>query len=366
MAGRFVDSTISSAVDAAAALRADTVDLARQTAQIMVAIATTYTQAAATYRHLAHQRGQDRWRFHQHAARLDRRAARARRFAEEEHDYSNRQLSPNLANPRANRTPSHRVSGTELSPVIAIQPEVVDGPDHPDCVVLRLRGRLSLRSNARIRHCIVESLARAGRIVIDLSGLRDVQTPFLTLFPAALAAAGGWPSARLVLSGGGAPLRAALVSARITETVPLAVDFASARVLLDRRPPQVRRHTDLPEHASAGAIGRMFVRQACAAWSVPPDVSDMALLVSTELTGNVVEHAHTPSHLTLTYTGSVFRVAVRDYCTCPTPIRPRLVDFGTHRGHGLHLVAAVAKTWCVDHNQDGKTIWADLAIDPPT
>jgi len=110
----------------------------------------------------------------------------------------------------------------------------------------------------------------------------------------------------------------------------------------------------------------MFVRQACAAWSVPPDVSDMALLVSTELASNAVEHAHTPSHLTLTYTGSVFRVAVRDYCTCPTPIRPRLVNFGTRRCHGLHLVAAVAKTWCVNQHQDGKTIWADLAIDPPT
>jgi hypothetical protein len=161
-------------------------------------------------------------------------------------------------------------------------------------------------------------------------------------------------------------VRAALVSARITETVPLAGDIASARVLLHRRPPQVRRHTDLPVHDSAGAIGRMFVREACAAWSVPHDLSEMALLVTTELAGNAVEDAHTASQLTLTYTGSVFRVAVRDYCTCPTPIRPQLVEFGTSRGHGLHLVAAVAKAWCVDHHQDGKTIWADLAMDPPT
>jgi len=364
MARQFVDDT---AVDAAAALRVDTVDLARRTAQIMVAIATTYTKAATTYRRLADQRDQHSWRFHQHAARLDQRAAQARRFAQCELDYSNQQLSPNRAHPRANRAPAHRLSATKLSPVIAIQPEVVvNGHDHPDCVVLRLRGRLSLRSNARIRHAIAESLAGAGRVLIDLSGLRNVQTSLLRLFPAALAAAGGWPSARLVLFGAGGPVRAALVSARITETVPLAMDVDSARLLLDRRPPQVRRHTDLPGHASAGAIGRMFVRQACAAWSVPPDVSDMALLVSTELASNAVEHAHTPSHLTLTYTGSVFRVAVRDYCTCPTPIRPRLVNFGTRRCHGLHLVAAVAKTWCVNQHQDGKTIWADLAIDPPT
>lgn len=191
------------AVDAAAAARADTVDLAQRTAQIMVAIAATYTKAAATYRRLAHQRGLDGGRFHQHAARLDQRAARARRFAECERDYSNRQLSLRLANSRANRTPAQRVSATGLSPVIAIRPEVVvDGPDHPHCVVLRLRGRLSLRSNARIRHAIAESLTGTGRVLIDLSGLPEVPTPLLTLFPAALAAAGGWPRARLVLFGG--------------------------------------------------------------------------------------------------------------------------------------------------------------------
>lgn len=363
MAGQCVDSIVSTAVDAAAAARADTVELARRTAQIMVAIAATYTKAAATYRRLADQRGGDGERFVQHAVRLDRRAAWARRFAEDERDYCDRQLCSDL---RAARRPGQRVSGTGLSPVIAIHPEVVDGPDHPNCVVLRFRGRLSLRSNARIRHAITESLAGTGRVLIDLSGLREVQTPLLTLFPEALAAAGGWPTARLVLFGAGRPVRAALVSARITDTVPLAVNVASARLLLNRRPPHVRRHTDLPAQTSAGAIARTFVRQACTAWSVPPDVSDTALLVSTELASNAVEHAHTASHLTLTYTGSVLRVAVRDYCTCAIPIRPRLVDFATHRGHGLHLVAAVAKAWSVDHHQDGKTIWADLAIDPPT
>ena len=366
MAGQFVDSTVSSAVDAAAAARGDTVDLARRTAQIMVAIAATYTRAAATYRCLAQQRGLDGGRFVQHAARLDQRAARAHRFAEEERDYCNRQLSPELATPRAARRSAQRVSATGLSPVIALHPEVVEGLEHPECVVLRLGGRLSLRSNVRIRHALAESLADTGRVLIDLSGLREVQTPLLTLFPAALAAAGGWPAARLVLFGGGGPVRAALVSARITETVPLAADLASARLLLDQRPPHVRRHTDLPEHPRAGAIARTFVRQACTAWSVPPDVTEMALLVSTELASNAVEHAHTPSHLTLTYTESVLRVALRDYCTYPTPIRPQLVDIATHRGHGLHLIAAIAKTWCVDHHQDGKTIWADLPIDPPT
>jgi hypothetical protein len=29
----------------------------------------------------------------------------------------------------------------------------------------------------------------------------------------------------------------------------------------------------------------------------------------------------------------------------------------------LHLVAALAQTWCVDKHPDGKTIWANLRLD---
>jgi hypothetical protein len=79
-------------------------------------------------------------------------------------------------------------------------------------VVLPLRGRLSLRSTTRIRESIVKSLANNGRVLIDLSPLHCSQASFLTVFPAALAAAGGWPSARLVLFGADADLQSALAS----------------------------------------------------------------------------------------------------------------------------------------------------------
>lgn len=253
---------------------------------------------------------------------------------------------------------------TQPSPVIPMQQEVVvEVPDDPDCVVLQFRGRLSLRSNTRIRESIAKSLGDTGRVLIDLSHLHCPQMSFLSVFPAALAAAGGWPSARLVLFGADATLQSALASVRITETVPLAADFASARALLDRRPSVVRRHRDLPMHPSAAAGGRMLVRDACTAWSLPQDVSETAELVANELVGNAVEHAQTSSRVTVTYTGAVFRVAVRDYC--PISIRPRPIEIGARRGRGLHVVATLAQTWCVDRHPDGKTVWANLAVDPP-
>jgi anti-sigma regulatory factor (Ser/Thr protein kinase) len=229
---------------------------------------------------------------------------------------------------------------------------------------VRLRGLLSLRSNARIRESIVKSLLGAGRLLADVSSLRCTQNSYLSIFPAALAAAGGWPSARLVLYGADAVLHSALAAARIPETVPLAADLVSARALVEHRPPLVRRHRDLPMHSSAAAAGRQLVREACAAWLLPQDICETAELVATELVSNAVEHAHSSSRLTVTYTGTVFRVSVRDYSLASLP-RPRPIDIGASRGRGLHLVAALAQTWCVDQHLDAKTIWANLRLDPP-
>ncbi|MBV8992385.1 MAG: ATP-binding protein, partial [Pseudonocardiales bacterium] len=149
-------------------------------------------------------------------------------------------------------------------------------------------------------------------------------------------------------------------STRIPTTVPLATDLPGARALLKQRPPQVRRHWDIPPHSAAPAAARRFVRETCAAWSLPQAVKELAELVSSELVTNAVKHAHSSSRVTLTYTGSALRVSVRDYRPSPIP-RPRPIDIAARHGRGLHLVAAMADTWGADQHPDGKTIWANLA-----
>lgn len=233
-----------------------------------------------------------------------------------------------------------------------------------DHVVLRLAGRLSLRTVPRVRENTVKSLLGVGRVVIDVSGLHSSQAAFVTVFPAALAAAGGWPSARLVLFGAQPRLRSILVSARIAETVPLVADLSSAVAILEERPPQVRRHRNLSCHDTAPSAARRFVRETCKLWQLSPDIEEVAELMATELVTNAVEHAHSSSRLTLTLTRSAFGVAVRDYCPSPIP-RPRPIDVKAFRGRGLHLVACLAQTWGGNQHPDGKTIWASLALDSP-
>lgn len=231
-----------------------------------------------------------------------------------------------------------------------------------DYVVLRLAGRLSLRTVPRVREITVKSLLGKGRVVIDVSRLRSSEAAFVAVFPAALAAAGGWPSARLVLFGAGVRLRSMLVSGRIGETVPLAADLASALAILEERPPQVRRHRDLPCHNAAPSAARMLAREVCDAWLLSQAVREVAELVCTELVTNAVEHAHSSSRLTITRTRSTLRVSVRDYCPTPVP-RPRPIDINAPRGRGLHLVACLAQVWGVEQHPDGKSIWVSLPLD---
>jgi anti-sigma regulatory factor (Ser/Thr protein kinase) len=235
---------------------------------------------------------------------------------------------------------------------------------HLNYVRLRLRGCLSLRNVPRVREVTVKSLLDSGRVLIDLSALRCTQLAFVTVFPTALAIAGGWPSARLVLYGADSAMRSMLLATRIPDTVYLAADLASARALFDRRPSQVRRHRDLPMHDAAAGAARQFVRESCDIWEVAPEIRAIAELLSSELVSNAVEHAHSSSRLTLTGTGSALRVSVRDYSRIPIP-RPRPIDIGGLRGRGLHLVAALSHSWGVHQHSDGKTIWINLQLDAP-
>jgi hypothetical protein len=76
-------------IDAAADLRAKLTQAAQQTMDVMVTLATTYTEAAAAYRRMAQHRGADSVQYLQHAARLEQRAAKVSRFAEWERHQIN-------------------------------------------------------------------------------------------------------------------------------------------------------------------------------------------------------------------------------------------------------------------------------------
>src|SRR2546421_10446067 len=78
---------------------------------------------------------------------------------------------------------------------------VVDIRDELDYAVLRLRGRLSLRSNARAREPIVKSLLSAGRVLVDVSSLRSTKNSYLSVFRRRWPPPAGGPRRGWALSG---------------------------------------------------------------------------------------------------------------------------------------------------------------------
>lgn len=227
-----------------------------------------------------------------------------------------------------------------------------------DACLLTMSGDLSQASAEVAISALTTALCDSGRVVVDVSGLRLRSTSAVHVFASAPAAVGGWPRARLVLIGAGALLADALVTHKVTETVPLAADEATARQLMLHRPPAVARHLDLGDDSSSPRRARLFVGEASRDWGFDA-VRDDAVLVASELVANAVAHARTPCRLDLRLDALGLTVTVHDY-----DFRGLLVPLACsvtgHRDHGLFLVASISRAWGVSPTGNGKSVWALL------
>lgn len=107
---------------------------------------------------------------------------------------------------------------------------------------------------------------------------------------------------------------------------------------------------------------RNEVTDACVRWDVPELVAPATLIIS-ELVSNVVDHARTLMTIEVMRRDSDLYLAVHDGVSAPPVPRDRDGRDVTMRGRGLILVAAAATTWGYEDRDDGKTVWATLAID---
>ncbi|QJY49209.1 ATP-binding protein [Pseudonocardia broussonetiae] len=235
--------------------------------------------------------------------------------------------------------------------------------------MLGLTGELSRRSGGSACAAVFTALVGADRVLVDVSGLRLASSAAAQVLPSALLAAGGWPWARLALFGADRTLAAALWAARVPSAVPLAPDEATARRLLDVRPPFVARRLDLPEAPSSAHRARLFVGSACDDWDPAHDhpsaaqLHDDAVMVVNELVTNAVTHARTGCRVAVQLAGSRLEIAVRDYRrNWTTSGHPATAPRGEWRG--LSLVAALSREWGVSPADGGKVVWAVLPPAP--
>ncbi|QNP69683.1 ATP-binding protein [Streptomyces roseirectus] len=124
-----------------------------------------------------------------------------------------------------------------------------------------------------------------------------------------------------------------------------------------------------PTTRLAAARARTDCRKFLLACGIPvdDDFAEELTLVVDELVTNAVTHGRIPGttgrqvRLTITRTGDVFRVEVRD---AQSDRMPRLRKAGAEEdgGRGPALVDALASGWGVVGEVIGKTVWAEKAL----
>jgi anti-sigma regulatory factor (Ser/Thr protein kinase) len=134
-------------------------------------------------------------------------------------------------------------------------------------------------------------------------------------------------------------------------------------------PPGTRRVRRPLRRADLAAVAeaRALLRERLTAWGAP-QLRDSAELLLSEVVTNALVHTGGGAVLTATLTRGGrcrLRVEVRD--TSPhRPGAPRSApDDDASGGRGLLIVRALADAWGVRGEEDGKTVWFELATPPP-
>jgi anti-sigma regulatory factor (Ser/Thr protein kinase) len=94
------------------------------------------------------------------------------------------------------------------------------------------------------------------------------------------------------------------------------------------------------------------------------DVQQDASVVASELVNNAVVHACEPIMLEVAVRDHALRVEVCDGDERTAVVAPRRADRGVMTGRGLVIVESLAQRWGVRSHPGGKSVWADIDIQP--
>jgi anti-sigma regulatory factor (Ser/Thr protein kinase) len=124
--------------------------------------------------------------------------------------------------------------------------------------------------------------------------------------------------------------------------------------------PRHARRVTLPLAPRSASLARQEMRDALTSWGLEW-LKDTAVLLTSELVGNVVRHARSGGselELWVADAGAFLRIEVTD--ADPHPPQPRLPAELDESGFGLVLVEALATKWGVGQASAGKTVWIEL------
>lgn len=126
-----------------------------------------------------------------------------------------------------------------------------------------------------------------------------------------------------------------------------------------------RMTVTLPATGRAAGLARQATRDALAAWQVA-HLEDTAVLLVSELVGNVLRHARTRVlAMALCLDTEVASLLIEVHDTDPHEPRPRTPGTLDESGFGFVLVDALAGKWGVRPTEIGKAVWVELDARQP-
>jgi anti-sigma regulatory factor (Ser/Thr protein kinase) len=119
----------------------------------------------------------------------------------------------------------------------------------------------------------------------------------------------------------------------------------------------------LPARAQSAPAARRFLVRTLDGWD-SADLAPTASLLLSELVANAVLHAKTPIVIRVAKLADGLRLEVADRSPRIPVKRHYQLDATT--GRGLGLVTSLARSWGVEPDGDGKTVWCELSsLDSP-
>ena len=226
-------------------------------------------------------------------------------------------------------------------------------------MVVRVSGDLSTMTAPRLRtvllKCVVEQPAG---VVVDLTGAVLRERRALTVLFAVARQASIWPGTPLSVCTRD-PEMARQLGVEGSGRLPVFPSAAQALAAEPRRGRPTLSDLLLPV-SGAARRARSLAWEACSRWDLPY-LADPARVVAGELATNAVVHAETMADLRFTLGRRYLMIAVRDGSS-----REPVLDRGPLRnaatGRGLLLVDAMAHRWGSMPTEDGKVVWASLAV----
>lgn len=225
--------------------------------------------------------------------------------------------------------------------------------------VVRLRGDLTAADVARAHRALVEALeAEPTSLVIDITGLTNIDDSALAMFPAVAELSAKWPQAQVLLCGASGPVAKSLHRSGVAGLLPLHVNCREAISAAAADPVPRRVHHYLEPTPQAPRAARELAAHACWEWDLPESATSAQVLAS-ELVTNAVRHARTTISFAVTLTPAQLRLSTRDWE--PLPVRLQPPTETSQGGRGLLVVDTVASSWGQVSLDGGKVVWAVLA-----